>query len=196
MKRKWLIAAAIFMAILILVALILLGIIQKPLVGLSVNGRIIATARRSFVGPVFGKSSTDVYLGKEKIFSLHQDFFDWPSFIYPFADGKRFLCDYTGDTEALDFVVDFTGTDTNQSNLLQWPTDEQLRDQLLNMATNAVFDTKGVVRLPNNAELKELAHYLTTTTPGPIKAASLDFINFGTKQLLLDLATNRQSIDP
>src|ERR1700733_2283325 len=98
MKHKWLMILAIIIMLSILFLLVALGVIQKPFATLMVNGRTIATVHRSLLGPLLGDSSTDIYSEKEKVFSLHQDFWDCPEFIYPLADGKRFLCDYWADT--------------------------------------------------------------------------------------------------
>jgi hypothetical protein len=196
MKRKWLFIAA---TIILCPILVVLGhiLLQKPFVPLLENDKIIAVAKQSFLGPVWNESSADVYVGEKKIFSLHEDFWASPEFIYPFADGKRFLCDYWDDTAWLDFIVDFGALSTNELNSSKWPLDYQLRADLARMATNVVFDTKGVVRLPNYAELQEVSSYLTGTTPKPIRAGYFKFFNFGTKtHLLLDLATNRQSCYP
>ena len=196
MKREWLIIAA---TIILYPILVVLGLIlfQKSFVPLTVNGKIIAVAKQPFLAPVWNDSSADVYVGKKKIFSLHEDFWASPEFIYPFANGKRFLCDYWDDTAWLDFIVDFGALSSNELNSSKWPLDDQLRADLARRATNVVFDTKGVVRLPNYAELHEVSSYLTSTTSTPIKAGYFDFVNFGTKRhLLLDLATNRQSCYP
>ena len=111
MKRKWLIITAIVLIILLCPILFVSGIIlfQRPSVLLKVDGKIIAVVRQPFLRPIWNEGSADVYVGKEKIFSLWEDFFDGPMFIYAFADGKRFLCDYDDDTAMLDFVVDFGG---------------------------------------------------------------------------------------
>jgi hypothetical protein len=190
MKRKWLIFIA---AIVLCPVLLLLGVLllQKPFVVLKVNGKTTAVARQFFIDPILSDSSADVYAGKEKIFSLREDFFDTPIFIYPFADGERFLCDYDDDVAMLDFIVDFRASATNELNTFQWPQNYQVRIDLLRMATNVVFDTKGIVRLPNYDELQEVSSYLTSPTSTPIKAG---YFNFWPKEiLLLDLATNRDS---
>lgn len=140
--------------------------------------------------------SINVYVGKERIFSLWEDFFDEPIFIYPFADGKRFLCDYDFDVAMLDFVVDLNGSSSNNST--NWPLDGELRANLSRMATNVVYDAKGIVRLPNNAELQEVSNYLGS--PNQMRANGGYFFlihgSWDKKFLLLDLATNRDSIWP
>jgi hypothetical protein len=195
MKRKLLIIAAVILAIVL--GFILLIQFQKPFIWLEANGKVVAVVRQFFLGPVLSDSSADVYAGKKKIFSLREDFFDAPLFIYPFADGKRFLCDYDDDVAMLDFIVDFRVSNTNELNSPKWPSDNELRANLARMATNVVFDTQGIIRLPTYAELQEVSSYLTNTTPSPIKAGYFQLITSGAKtDLLLDLATNRQSIWP
>ena len=182
--------------VLLVVGLLLL---QKPYVSLMVNGKVVATAKRPFIQPI-RDGATDVYVGKEKIFSLWQDFFDFPCFIYPFADGKRFLCDYDDDTSLLDFVVDFRDSATNEPRSSGWPPNDNVMGNyvstyMASRMTNVVFNTKGIVRLPTYAELHEVSGYLTGTNQAQIKAGYFDF--FGSKEsLLLDLATNRQSVWP
>ena len=75
-----------------------------------VNGKAIAVAKRSFFALMLTESSLNVYAGTNKMFSLWEDSFDGPVFIYPFADGKRFFCDYDYDVAMLDFVVDFSAS--------------------------------------------------------------------------------------
>jgi hypothetical protein len=182
--------------VLLVVGLLLL---QKPYVSLMVNGKVVATAKRPFIQPI-RDGATDVYVGKEKIFSLWQDFFDFPCFIYPFADGKRFLCDYDDDTSLLDFVVDFRDSATNEPRSSGWPPNDNVmgnyvRTYMASRMTNVVLNTKGIVRLPTYAELHEVSGYLTGTNQAQIKAGYFNF--FGSKEsLLLDLATNRQSVWP
>ena len=193
MKHKWLILIAIVIATPILAILALL-VLQKPYVRLKVDNRVVAVVRQPFVQPILGEGFADIYAGKEKIFSLREDFWDDPDFIYPFADGKRFLCDYCGDTAQLDFVVDFGAINTNDTSSPKWPLDEQLR---ASKATNIVCDTKGTVRLPNYEEVQEVLAYVTSINPNGIKAGYLGIYNMGIKKcLLIDLATNREGLDP
>jgi hypothetical protein len=182
-KRKFQVAIAIVLVIILCFVLLVavLFLVQKPFVPLKVNGKIAAVARRSFFQHIGNYGSADVYAGKKKIFSMWEDYWSGPVFIYPFADGKRFLCDYDDDTSLLDFVVDIDASGTNVLN---------------SRMTNVGFETKGIVRLPNDAELQEVVSYLNGTTATSTKAGYFDFFFFGTKQLLLDLATNRQSVDP
>ena len=176
-------------------------VFQKPHVTLVANGKVVAIAKRPFIQP-FGGGATDVYIGKEKIFSLWQDYFDGPLFIYPFGDGKRFLCDYDDDTSLLDFVVDFRDSATNEPRSSGWPPDganmgSYVRTYMASRITNVVYDTKGVVRLPNYAELREVSDCLTGKNPAAVKAGYFQLLEFRTKErLLLDLATNRQSVWP
>ena len=195
MKRQWLViaTATVGCPVLLLAGLFFL---QKPYVSLGANGKTIAVAKRPLVQPI-RIGATDFYVGKEKIFSLWQDFFNFPCFIYPFADGKRFLCDYDDDTALLDFVVDFSTPGTNAPNSSQWPPDDYTRTYMASRITNVVLNTKGIVRLPTYAELREVSNYLTGENPAAVKAGYFQSLDFGTKEgLLLDLATNRQSVWP
>lgn len=167
---------------------------QRPYTNLKVNGKVVATVRQSFLRPIWWDNSVDIYVGKEKAFSLWEDFCDSPIFIYPFPDGKRFLCDYDYDVAMLDFVVDFGSSATNAR---PWPVDGLFRGCTLGQVTNIVFDTEGVVRWPTDAELNEVTGYLEGTTSLHTKAAYFDAVGLGAKSgLLLDLATNRQSAWP
>jgi hypothetical protein len=200
MKRKWLIITGTIILCPILVILSFL-IFQKPVTLLKVNGKVSAVATRFFIAPILTDGSVNVRAGKEN-FSLWEDFFDSPIFIYPFADGKRFLCDYDDDTSMLDFVVDFRDSATNELRSSGWPPNDKvmgdyLRTYMASRITNVVFNTKGFVRLPNYSELQEVYSYLKSTTPTPTKAGYFYLLNFGEKEgLLLDLATNRQSAWP
>lgn len=176
-----------------------MGVLQKPAISLAAGGKRIAVARSALIGPILGKSSVDVYASNAKIFSLWEDFCDFPIFIYPFADGKRFLCDYDDDVAMLDFVVDFNPPKITDPSLPEWPTNLELRENLERMATNIVFDTKATVRLPTYAELAEVRRYLEdpTSTPTPVKAAYLRVLYFGVNEgLLSDLASDRSSVWP
>ena len=194
MNRKWLI-------IILSVVLILLSpiLFRRHTLQLMANGKTVAVAKRSIL-PAWNDGSVDVYVGKEKIFSLWEDFWDGPVFIYPFADGKRFLCDYDDDASMLDFVVDLSAPATNEVNSSNWPADDKdmgdyVRTYMASRITNVVFETKGVVRLPNYEELKEVSGYLNSTTPKRIKAGYFNYF-YPKKIVLLDLATNRQSVWP
>jgi hypothetical protein len=198
MKWKMLIVlVAVFSMALFLILFVLgFGLVQKPSVSFSVKGKFSGVARQPWFEPLSNRRA-EIYVGNEKIFSLLEDFWDGPIFIYPFEDGKRFLCDYDDDVAMLDFIVDFSGMPTSALNSSPWPTDDRLRADLARMATNIVYDTRGVVRLPNHTELQEITAYLTSTTPKPNNAGYFNFLNFWTKEsLLLDLASNRQSCWP
>ena len=197
MKWKWPVIVACVLLILLSPVLF-----RKRIVPLIFNGKTVAVAKRSFL-PRWNDGAVDVYVGKEKVFSLWEDAFDLPLFFYPFADGRRFLCNYDFDTAILVFIVDLNASGTNESDLSKWPSDDQFRTDLARMASNVVLETKGVVRLPSFAELQEVSSYLASATPRQIKNASFPFCDFGVyrnyatkKDLLLDLATNRQSYWP
>src|SRR6185295_13765371 len=105
MKRKGRIITIAIMGIIFCPILLLF---QCPSIPLMVDGKVVAVARRSFIRPILNGGSVDVYVGEKRKFSLAQNFLDCaPIFIYPFADGQRFLCDVDDDVAMLDFVVDF-----------------------------------------------------------------------------------------
>ena len=200
MKRQWLVIVA---AIVVCPVLLFAGLLflQKPYVSLGANGKTIAVVKRPLVQPITD-GATDVYVGKQRIFSIWQDFFNFPCFIYPFADGKRFLCDYDDDTSLLDFVVDFRDSATNEPRSFGWPPDDNamgnyVRTYMASRITNIVFNTKGTVRLPTYAELREVSDYLTGKNFTSVKVGYLQSLSFREREgLLLDLATNRQSVWP
>jgi len=156
-------------------------------------------AARSFI-PKWNNDGVDVYVGEEKVFRLEED---WPNssmFIYPFADGRRFFCDYDADTAMLDFVVDL---DANTNVVVNWPAGHELRNRLEDRARLFVGQTKGAVRMASDEELDEVRSYLTRTPANQIRAASFPFFDLGVwriymdrDRLLLDLATNRQNYWP
>src|SRR5208337_4366780 len=137
------------------------------------------------------------------IFSLWEDFFDFPLFIYPFADGERFLCIYDYDTAVLVFVLDFARSASSAAATPEWPSDAYVRGVLIAGATNVVTRTKGHVRLPGCAELQEVASQLSTISARKFRAASFPALDVGVyrgywprEALLSALATNRQSCWP
>ena len=65
--------------------------------------------------------------GKQKI-SVCGEIFDFPLFIYPFADEKRFLCVYDDDTAVLVFIVDFNAAITNVTDSHGWPPNDYTRN--------------------------------------------------------------------
>jgi hypothetical protein len=164
MKHKWPIVATA--AFLLLLSPILF---RKHTVSLMSNGKVVAVAKRSFA-PHWNDSAVGVYVGKEKVFSLWSDFFDFPLFIYPFPDKQRFLCIDDDDTSVLVFVVDFGASDTNVSHSSRWPSDDYVRTYLASRATNVVMKTKGFVRLPNHSEFQEVSSNLANLTSTQFKA--------------------------
>src|SRR5215472_780427 len=79
---------------------------RKSIVPLMSQGKTVAIAKRPSA-LAWNDNECGVYVGRTNAFSLWGDFFDFPLFIYPFADGERFLCIYDFDTSVLVFVVDF-----------------------------------------------------------------------------------------
>lgn len=193
MKRALLIIAGI--VLLILLSPILF---EKRTVPLMSHGRVVAIAKQPLTLP-WNDYKVDVHAGGSKIFSMWSDFFDCPEFIYPFGDGKRFLCDYWGDTENLVFIVDFSSTSTNVLNLDKWPSDDFERGRMQKRIAYLVADTKGSVRLPSFAELQEASSNLLSLTSWEFRRASFpsgDFgiirLYFSKADLLNDWRLNRQ----
>jgi len=196
-KRKGLIIATT--ALLVLLIPVIFRMHNVPLIS---NGEVVAMAKRSFA-PHWSEGTVDVYVGKVKVFSLWADMFDFPLFIYPFADTQRFLCIYDDDTSVLVFVVNFGAADINTPNSSQWPTNDYVKTYVAKRATNVVMETKGFVRLPNYSELEEASSNLMSLTSGQFKTTSFPSDDFGvyrfywTKEdLLSELATNRSSLWP
>jgi hypothetical protein len=145
-----------------------------------------------------------VSVGGSNLFGVWKDFFDFPVFIYSFADAQRFLVVYDDDTSVLTFVVDAGGSGTNASNLPLWPPDDYTREVLERRATNVVFSSKGVVRLPTYAEVREVSSTVRAWTPKQFKAASFPVVDLGfcrfrtlDKRFVLGAVdTNRHSVWP
>lgn len=209
MKQKWSVAIVIFIAMGICLALIFLGVIafQKPTMPLMVNGKTVAVVRQPLLKPNWHYGYAYVCVGDEVVFTLAENYFldGGPVFIYPFVDGRRFFCDYDDDTSMLDFVVDLRDAATNGSRSFGWPPNDigtgeriglgdYVRTYMASRITNVVFETKGFVRLPDYSELAEVRSYLAATGSTQTKAAYFNL--FSKEAVLLDLATNRNSVWP
>lgn len=175
-------------------------LLRKRSIPLFSDGRNVAVAHRPFVIP-WSDNEFSIYDGKSKLFGLWADFFDFPLFVYPFADGKRFLCIDDDDTSVLVFVVDFSAWTPNES--FGWPPNDYVRRYMTGRMTNVVIDTTGHVRLPSFVEVQEVSSNLISMSAGRFKATSFPSADFGvyrfywTKEdLLSELATNRQSVWP
>jgi hypothetical protein len=134
---------------------------------------------------------------------LWGDAFDFPLFIYPFADDQRFLCIYDDDTAMLVFVVDFASSPESVIKQSEWPPNDYTRSYLAQRATNVVMKTKGLVRLPVLSELQEVSSNLTSITSSQFKTASFPVLDLGLyrsywpkEALLSALHTNRQACWP
>ena len=188
----------IIAVLLILLVLFSPVLFRKYHVSLASNNKIVAVATRPLVFP-WNDNKFSVYVGNDKAFSVWADFFDFPMFIYPFADGKRFLCDYDDDTAILVFVVDFNEPAIKPPNSTDWPY--AINNFLLSQRmTNVVMETKGLVRFPNCAELQEVSSYLRSLSSSQLKTCSFPTCDFGAYRiyvakefLLADIATNRTS---
>ena len=191
--------------IVVVLALLLLAtpaLCRKRTVSLATQGKIVAVARRPYVLP-WKENEFGVYANNSKMFSLWGDAFVLPLFVYPFANGERFLCVYDDDTAVLVFVVDFAHMPVGSSKPAEWPTSDYARAVLTQLATNVVMNTKGQVRLPMFAELQEVSSNLASLTPKQYKMAAFPVVDFGLyrtylpKELLLTaLQTNRQAVWP
>jgi hypothetical protein len=194
MKRNWLI---IITAVLLIISSPIW--LRKQTVPIDSYGKTVAIAKRSMFSAFYSDGQVNVYHGKERIFTVWEDVFDSPLFFYSFPDEQRFLCVDDDDTLMLVFVVDFRRTATNTPQLT-WPQSTDTRNAMASRITNAVYNTKGLVRLPNEEELQEVSSYLISATPKQIEHSSFPFCDLGIwwsyeekDYLLLDLATNRQS---
>jgi hypothetical protein len=193
------IAAAVLVALFVVTSPVLCRKYTVPLVS---NGKVVATARRPWAMP-WRDNEFGVCVGTKQLFSLWGDFFDFPLYIYPFADHRRFLCIYDDDTAVLVFVVDFTPPEPSATNAADWPVDDYLRSHLAARATNVVIVTSGFARLPSRAELLEVSASLTRLSPGEFRARSFPAADLGLYRgywpkaaLLSALATNRTAIWP
>lgn len=192
----------VFVFAFILVILSLPVLLRKRSVALVSDGRVVAVAKWPFVMP-WKEYVFDVYAGKSRVFGLRGDFFDFPLFIYPFADGKRFLCIDDDDTSVLVFIVDLRGSSTNVSSSFGWPPDDYTRNYMASRATNVVIGTKGSVRLPSFAEVQEVSSNLVSLSAKQLEAASFPCADIGVyrcywpkEDLLSELDTNRHSVWP
>ena len=178
------------------------ALLRKRTVPLVSNGKVMAFVTRPLALP-WNDDEVSVFVGKEKVFRLWEDFFDFPLFIYPFADGQRFLCIEDDDTSVLVFVVDFSASATNATNVNGWPPNDYLRNYMAGRAPGVVIGTKGVVRLPMQAEVQEVSSHLAGLAPGQFKKESFPAWDIGIyraywpkDQLMLELSTNRSSVWP
>lgn len=171
--------------------------LRRSGVPLIANGKTIALAKEPFFLP-WKDGELDVYAGNTNVFSVWEDFFDFPVFIYPFADGKRFLCIDDDDTSVLVFVVDLNPSATNVLQSPLWPSDDYVRTYIAGRMTNVVMNTKGIVRLPTYPELQEASSYLADSATGQLRDASFGVYNsrWPSQKLLSELATNRNNVWP
>jgi hypothetical protein len=124
------------------------------------------------------EGDVDVYVENSKVFSLATDWCDNPVFVYPFADNKRFLCDYNLDGVKLMFVVDLDLSHTNFLRQTGRSADGNQKIDLSSFATKVVFDGRYVVRPPRGVEMKEVRESLSRMNRGQINSTSFPFCDF------------------
>jgi hypothetical protein len=193
---------ATIIVVFLLILLALPIVFRKHTVPLLSNGKMVAIATRPFV-MLWNDNDFSVYANGTKLFGIWGDVFDCPIFVYPFADGKRFLCIDDDDTCVLVFVVDFRSQPTNAVRSFGWPPDGYTRNYMAGRSTNVVMDTTGYVRLPSFDEVQEVSSYLMTLSPGQLNEVSFPMFDVGVYRsylprevLLSELATNRESVWP
>jgi hypothetical protein len=195
MRRNLLIITVVMVVILLLPFLL-----RKNAALLGVQGGKKIVATRSII-PNLGAGTVAVYVGKEKIFSLWEDFCDGPEFIYPFADGRRFFSVFNYDTSVLVFVVDLDSFHTNLT--MNWPMKTELRNYLAHGATNVVLNSNVLARMPTDEELQEVRDHLLRASENEIKTALIPHCDLGfwrsyvdRDSLLAALASNRDNYWP
>ena len=164
------------------------------------GGKEVAVAKCPIV---WGDVDFGVYVGNSRVFGLWGDAFDGPWFIYPFADGERFLCIDDDDTSVLVFVVDCRAGATNAEGRAGWPPDGYARDNMARRAPQVVTNPHGVVRLPTLDEVMEASDYVSKLTPAELKRVSFPTLDLGVYRfyvhksvLLKELDPNRTSLWP
>jgi len=193
-------AIMVFLIMRVLFVLLCPYLFRKWTVGLKSEGKVVAIAKRPFL---WGDNEFPVYVGRSRIFSLWGDMFDGPWFIYPFADGQRFLCIDDNDTSVLVFVVDLKNSTTNAAGSFGWPPDEYARNYMAETAPKIVIGSKGSVRLPSYEEVQEAAKYVEKLTAAQLEGVSFPAFDLGLyrsyipkKVLLKELDVNRHSLWP
>ena len=201
MNRNYKFIRVVVMIILAVLLILALSpvLFRKRTIPLLSADRIVAVAARPTWPWEDGQST--VYLGNSEVFSMWTDFFDFPLFIYPFADARRFLCVYDDDTDILVCVVDFNPGATPAQSGGIWPADNYVREVLTRRATNVVFNTTGRVRLPSQSEVQEASSNLLNLSPAKLRAESFPSCDLGfyrfywsKEGLLSALAANRTSV--
>jgi hypothetical protein len=124
------------------------------------------------------EGEVDVYVENAKAFSLATDWCDKPVFVFPFADNKRFLCDYNLDDAKLMFVVDLDLTHTNFLKPTGRTAGGSHKTDLSSFATNVVFDGRYIVRPPRGSEMKEVHESLSKMNGGRINSTLFPFCDF------------------
>ncbi len=168
-------------------------VLRKRTVPLMSGGKTTAVAKHPFL---WGDIECPVYAGDIRFFSLWSDMFDTPWFIYPFADGRRFLCIYDNDTSVLVFVVDCRTKGANGGVSFGWPPDSYVRNYMADTAPKVVTNPAGIVRLPSLEEVKEAAKYIENLTPAQFERASFPTLDMGLYRFYIPKADLLKQLDP
>ena len=175
-------------------------VLRKRSIPLFSDGKIIAVARHPFL---WGELDCPVWRGNAKLFSLWEDMFDAPWFIYPFADAQRYLCIDDDDTSVMVFVVDLRAPDTNATVSFGWPHGAEMRRYMAGRAPRIVTGPPGAVRLPTFEELEEAAERIRDMPAAQFKRASFPALDLcwyrlyvPKEDLIKQLAPDRYSYWP
>jgi len=196
---KKLVLAIIAIGLILLASPVLL---RKYSVPLKSGGKVMAVGTRPWFAP-WKYTYGDVYAGNSKIFAMGVDLFEFPIFVHPFPDGKRYLCIFDNDTIIPVFVIDLNPAVTNLGAAEFWPVDDYLHQTLIREMTNIVKESAGTVRLPTYQEVEETSRYIAGLSSFELKRESYPCADFGIcrfywnkEDLLPVLATNRTSAWP
>src|SRR5579859_6394961 len=136
MTWKWVLISAV-----LLLALLGIAMFGSRTVVLTSGGGVVAVATEP-AGPPWSDRVVTFRVGGSNVFGVWKDLFDFPMFVYSFADTRRFLVVYDDDTSVPTFVVDCGGSGTNASKPPLWPPDDYTRQYLEQRATNLVVNSK------------------------------------------------------
>lgn len=177
-------------------------VLRKYSVPLKSGGKVMAIGTRPWFAP-WKYTYGNVVTSDSKIFSMGVDLFEFPLFVHPFPDGKRYLCIFDNDTIVAVFVIDLNQTVTNAPAVEAWPADNELRKSMIYFMTNIVKESIGTVRLPTTLEVQETSSYIASLSSFELKRESYPCADFGIyrfywekEDLLSSLASNRTGAWP